>query len=214
MQNTQQNVRSLVTDTQFQKIKQWLAPPDPSTNFNDAKRKRHLGTGAWLLKGSALCEWESCSDGCLLLLGLSGCGKTVLTSTIMDHLCSKRNPSDIMLSFDFRDNHKRTLDQLLRSLAFQLYTQPNSSRAVVDAAFDSSDHGQKQPATDDLSNAVKKMMQTSKRHIFVVLDALDECAARRELVTWLEGCSNQDLTNVSFIATSRPEVEFESSLAS
>lgn len=218
MQKTQHSVHSLVSDAQVQKIKQWLSPSDTSTNYNDARDKRHPGTGAWLIEGAAFREWKSHPRGRLLLLGLSGCGKTVLTSTVLEHLyhlCSEQDPSCTILYFffDFRDkSHKQTLDQLLRSLAFQLYTQCDHSRAVVDATFNSFERGHKQPSTDDLSKAVIKIMQTAQSHIFVVLDALDECHTRKELITWLDDCSSQDLTSMSFIATSRPEVEFESSL--
>ncbi|CAI4216016.1 unnamed protein product [Parascedosporium putredinis] len=47
-------VGHLVEDAQQDKVKRWLNPPDPSVNENDAKIRRHPGTGAWLIKSDFL----------------------------------------------------------------------------------------------------------------------------------------------------------------
>ena len=208
-QETQHIVRTLESDIHSKNIKKWLKPADLSTNYNDAAKKRHPGTGDWLLESSVFREWKSHPGGRLLLFGISGCGKTVLTSKILDHLRSERDPSVIILDFffDSRGHQKRTIDQLLRALAFQLYTQYDTSRAIIDAAFRAFEDGRDQPSTEDLSREVKKMIQTVKGHVLIVLDALDECDARKDLVTELK--KFEHLASVSFIATSRPEVEFE-----
>ena len=46
----------------------------------------------------------------------------------------------------------------------------------------------------------------------IVLDALDECATRSELLEWMEKLSGPELKNVHLIATSRREEELESGL--
>ncbi|KAH7471890.1 hypothetical protein FOMA001_g13731 [Fusarium oxysporum f. sp. matthiolae] len=39
-------------------IKDWLSPPDSSTNTNHARQLRHEGTGEWFLNSAAFREWE------------------------------------------------------------------------------------------------------------------------------------------------------------
>ena len=114
---------SMKADSRFREINNWLSPPDPSTNLNHAKERRHEGTGSWFLESEPFKEWKSGSRQCLWLHGIPGCGKTVLCSTIIEHLRQIKDPSHIVLDFffDFKDNEKQSLDKLVRSLVVQLY---------------------------------------------------------------------------------------------
>ena len=200
-------------DSHFEKLKAWLSPPDPSTNRNAAKEKRQEGTGDWFVTSTAFLEWKSGLRRHLWLHGLAGCGKTVLTSTILDHLHDARPDSCICLDFffDFRDKDKQHLDSLLRSLAFQLYSQCADAQKGLDTLFTSCDDGRKQPATVSLSRTVHGMMQHPQT-LWIILDALDECVTRAELLDWMKTLAGPDLTHVHLIATSRREAELESSL--
>jgi hypothetical protein len=144
---------------------------------------------------------------------LAGCGKTVLTSTILDHLHDARHDSCICLNFffDFRDKDKQHLDNLLRSLAFQLYSQCADARKDLDNLFMSCDGGRKQPATVSLSRTLHGMMQHPQK-LRIILDALDECVTRAELLDWMKTLAGPDLTHVHLVATSRREEELESGL--
>ena len=212
--NIHVGVDSLKSDSHLDKLKKWLSPPDPSTNRNAAKDKRHGNTGNWFVTSTAFLEWKSGSRRHLWLHGLAGCGKTVLTSTILDHLHDARPDSCICLDFffDFRDKDKQHLDNLLRSLAFQLYSQCADAQRDLDTLFTSCDDGRKQPATVLLSRTVHEMMQRPQK-LQIILDALDECATRAELLDWMKKLAGTDLTRVQLIATSRREEELESSLS-
>ena len=206
-------VESLKSDSHLNKVKKWLSPPDTSTNFNEAKKTRHPGTGTWFLTSQPFVEWKSGSRRHLWLSGLAGCGKTVITSTILDDLNGDQADSCVILDFffAFSDKGKQQLDDLLRSLAFQLYTQCVDCHNVLDSLFESHEDGQKQPTTDSLSRCIYTMMRLPKK-VLIVLDALDECVTRNELLEWLKTLSDRELTNVQLIATSRQEQELESAL--
>lgn len=207
-------VDRLKSDNHLDKLKKWLSPPDPLTNRNAAKGKRLESTGNWLVTSTPFIEWKSGSRRHLWLHGLAGCGKTVVTSTILDHLHGLRPDSCICLEFffDFRDKDKQHLDNLLRSLAFQLYSQCVDARTALDTLFTSCDDGGNQPATVSLSKTVYIMMQQPKK-LQIILDALDECATRAELLDWMKTLAGPDLPCVQLIATSRREEELESSLS-
>ncbi|KAF8267107.1 hypothetical protein EI94DRAFT_72539 [Lactarius quietus] len=49
-----------------QKLKGWLSPPDPSTNYNIGLRDLHEETAIWFLEGDVFQEWHSDSNGSLL----------------------------------------------------------------------------------------------------------------------------------------------------
>jgi len=207
-------VERLKSDSHLDKVRGWLSPSDPSTNLNAAKEKHHQGTGEWFINSNAFSEWKSGSRRHLWLHGLAGCGKTVLASTILDHLRSALTESCICLDFffDFRDEKKQHLDNLLRSLASQLYLHCAESQQELDGLFASCESGQKQPTTGLLSKTVHLMMQRPQK-LQIVLDALDECTTRSELLRWMKTLSGSELKNTYLIATSRREEELESRLS-
>ena len=41
----------------LQKLKRWLSPPDPSTNYNIGLRELHKETASWFLQGRIFQEW-------------------------------------------------------------------------------------------------------------------------------------------------------------
>jgi len=213
LNNIQFAIESLKSDSHLEKLKSWLSPPDPSTNANEARKQRHQGTGAWFLTSQSFIEWKSGLRQYLWLHGMAGCGKTVLCSTILDHL-SEQDSSCITLNFffDFSDKDKQLLDKLLRSLTFQLYSQCADSRKELDMLYASHEEGKKQPTTESLSTVLKAMTQFPKK-LRILLDALDECTARKELLDWMKSLSGTEFTDVQIIATSRLEQEIESHLS-
>ena len=40
-------------------LRKWIAPPDPSVNFNTASDAHHEGTAAWCTEGNTLEIWKS-----------------------------------------------------------------------------------------------------------------------------------------------------------
>ncbi|KAK9438543.1 Pfs, NACHT and Ankyrin domain protein [Metarhizium brunneum] len=197
---------SIRSDLRTDKVKRWLCPPDPSTSANQARKLRHEGTGAWLLKSPVFQEWHSRSRRHLWLNGLAGCGKTVLSATV--HLTKGSDRLILSFFFDFSDTTKQTLDGMLRSLAFQLYQGGSGSAGLLDASFQAHQDGCDQPATKAFEDIVCRMLPVQKKS-FIVLDALDESTTRDELrLRMKDVVSRPDLGHVQLICTGRPEPEF------
>ncbi|KID83294.1 Pfs, NACHT and Ankyrin domain protein [Metarhizium guizhouense ARSEF 977] len=190
------------------RIKRWLCCPDPSTNANHARKLRHEGTGAWLLGNPVFREWCSGSRQHLWLNGLAGCGKTVLSTTVLDHLKKGNDRLILYFFFDFCDTTKQTSDGMLRSLAFQLYQGEAGSASLLDASIQAHHDGRDQPATKALEDVVCKMLAVQKK-ASIILDALDESTTRRELLLWMKDIvSRPELSDIQLICTARPETEF------
>lgn len=205
---TQVATDSIRSGLHTDKIKRWLGPADPSTNANHARKLRHEGTGAWLLENPTFQGWSSGPRQHLWLYGLAGCGKTVLSATVLDHLAKGGDRLILSFFFDFGDATKQTLDGMLRSLAFQLYQAEASSASLLDASFHAHYDGGGQPTTETLEDVVCRMLAAQKK-ICIVLDALDESTTRRELLRWMtEVAARPELGEVQLICTSRPEPEF------
>lgn len=190
------------------KIKRWLCPPDPSTNANRARTLRHEGTGTWLFKNSVFQSWHSGSRRQLWLHGLAGCGKTVLSANVLDHLVKENDGLILSFFFDFSDITKQTLDGMLRSLAFQLYLGGADSIVHLDTLIQAHQNGNDQPTTRGLWAIVFKML-VAQRKVCVILDALDESKTRGDVLEWIKDIvSRPELIHVQLLFTSRPESEF------
>ncbi|KAH7201289.1 hypothetical protein DER44DRAFT_440639 [Fusarium oxysporum] len=205
---TNHAVMSMASDHRFAKIERWLSPPDYSTNANLARKRRHNGTGTWLLNSPAFQEWKLGLRQHLWLYGLAGCGKTILSTTILDHLLQTNTYTTLAFFFDFNDARKQKLEDLLRSLAVQLYYAGNEAARRLDSLFTSHDDGRRQPDTKALSACTGAMIQIAGK-VFIIIDALDECTAREELLQWLKHVASR---NAQLIVTGRPEVEFQSAI--
>ncbi|KAF4419061.1 hypothetical protein FACUT_11591 [Fusarium acutatum] len=205
---TKHAVMSMASDYRFAKIERWLSPPDCSSNANLARKRRHPGTGTWLLNSSAFQEWKLGTRQHLWLYGLAGCGKTILSMTILDHLLQIDMHTTLAFFFDFSDPRKQKLEDVLRSLAVQLYHTGNEAARRLDSLFASHDDGRRQLDTNALSTCVDTMIQTAGK-VFIIIDALDECTAREELLQWLKDLASR---KAQLIVTGRPEVEFQSAI--
>lgn len=64
----------------------WLSMTDPSINHSEQRRRCRATTGEWFVQGQELSEWRQSPNSFLWLYGTSGCGKTVLTSTIIEYI--------------------------------------------------------------------------------------------------------------------------------
>ncbi|KAH6978413.1 hypothetical protein EDB82DRAFT_546596 [Fusarium venenatum] len=202
---TKHAVMSMASDHHFAKIERWLSPPDYSTNANLARKRRHPGTGSWLLKSPAFQEWKLGARQHLWLYGLAGCGKTVLSTTILDHLLQIDTCTTLAFFFDFSDTRKQKLEDLLRSLAVQLYYTGNEAARRLDSLFTSHNDGGRQPDTTALSAYVDTMVQITEK-VVIVLDALDECTTKGELLGWINSMAS---SNAQLIVTGRPEADFQ-----
>ena len=191
----------------------WLAAPDPSTNYNRALRDRNPKTGLWFIESSAYADWKSTPGSCLWLYGIPGCGKTILSSTILQNMleeCQSKTTSAVLyFYFDFNDAEKEGHENLIRSLICQL------SRCCVSSAlqdlYSSCVKGGRQPAYEVLLETLHQMM-TSLGDLYVIIDALDECTDREQLLADFEEMASWEDVSLHILTTSRRETDIEDAL--
>jgi hypothetical protein len=208
--NTNKDLRTIQQKAHDDAIKDWLNPPDPTVNQVRARKLRHAGTGTWFLQSPAYEEWQSGQRRHIWLRALAGSGKTVLGTTILDHLQERAGLVVLSFYFDFTNKDKQSLNGMLRSLAFQLYRQQGGgSPASLSEAFREYGHGQ--PTSDVLSAAISQMCKTHER-VVIVIDALDESTERHDLLAWIDETIHrpgpEEPSHVQFLFTGRPESEF------
>lgn len=216
-----EDARSAVQDLLFnqrkEKVERWLSPSDPSTNYNKAIQQRQEGTGLWFLQSRAYVQWKTQRDSTLWLHGIPGCGKTILTSTLVEDLERTFPPLTVLyFYFDFSDVHKQTLDSMVRSLVRQLYCKYKNTWKQLDSLFSSCEDGGRQPRCESLCQVFLQIID-SLEDVYIVLDALDECRTRtgshtEGLLSWIGDLLGSKQRKVHLLVTSRPEQDIQSKL--
>ncbi|KAL1614633.1 hypothetical protein SLS54_009603, partial [Diplodia seriata] len=200
-------------------LRKWLSPPDPSINYTAAIRERNkgaVGTGSWFLENPVFLQWKSTNNSILWLHGHAGCGKTVLASTVIEHLMSEadRVPNRIILYYYFTFNDTRTLSQssLMRSLVNQLCHK--DGRTMKDLQGLRSRTSGSQPSDDSLSEVFNSMTSHFK-HTMIILDGLDEVERqnRPDVLRWIRNVVSGAVTSdIRIFVSSRDEHDIETRL--
>lgn len=213
--DTHIEVQNIRTNKHSDDIMKWLAAPDPSANLNKAIKARHKGSGKRLLESEAYISWKSGQNSFLWLYGIPGCGKTILTSTIIEDLQNNQGSSQTLLYFyfDFTDSRKQSFENTIRCLVSQMYYQNENAQKHLDTLYLACRGGTDEPRCDSLQKTFSNMSDEIGE-IWIVLDALDECTSRTELLSWLRDLAqnSQPQTNIHLLVTSRSEEDIKSSI--
>lgn len=173
---TKSRVEKLQTYAHFDKITKWLNAADPCTDFHQAQALHQVGTGQWLLGSNKYKSWKQDKQSFLWLHGIPGCGKTVLSSTVIADLENSEDTKDkvVYFYFNFADKEKQSAQSAICSLVLQLYQIRLESRKFVDLLFKNCRDGHQQPSLSSLQQVFQDMMQDGQE-LWIVLDGLDEC---------------------------------------
>ncbi|KAF4553944.1 Ankyrin repeat-containing protein 27 [Elsinoe fawcettii] len=197
----------------------WLQPANVSSNFNKALSHRHGQTGEWFLNHQAFRNWQSRSKSFLWLHGISGCGKTVLSSTILSSLSQRETgwKGVLYFYFDFADTGKQTLENAVRSLLSQSASQDKKQFEILQDLWQKCDQGRRQPNLRQPCEAFQRQLSHAAE-TWLVLDGLAESTYESKIASersteWLKYLRSAD-SNIHILVTSRPESEIKLSIES
>lgn len=181
----------------------WLNPSDPWINLEKAKNQRHKGTCLWLHDSKPYRKWKSQQNSFLWLHGLSGCGKTVLASSVIDQTSLEDKDSVLLFFyFDFSDNTKQKLAQMLRTLLNQLYTQNAVAKAELDDWRYRFENSAREPTVYEMCKALKVIIcQLTK--VLLVIDAVDESQEQIDVVRWIKDIHSWGVPGLHMFITSQ-----------
>ncbi|KAJ6477137.1 hypothetical protein C8R47DRAFT_654677 [Mycena vitilis] len=185
------NTIQLVNSARKAELRGWFQAVDMKEKQHATHALRHDDTGRWVLEDTKFAKWKE-QPGCLWIRGISGTGKSVLSSIAIDHLFDYRrekvansnsatpNFGIAYFYFDFRDETKQRVETMLRSIIMQLSEQSPTPYSVLDQHFKSCQGG-KLPTYSDLLVMLNSVL-AQFAGTYVVLDALDECSEHDDLV--------------------------------
>jgi Heterokaryon incompatibility protein (HET)/NACHT domain len=206
--------RNVGRDT-FDAILRWLASPDQSINYKNALKQRQVGTGLWFLRQKSYLEWIAGESYFLWLYGIPGCGKSILSSTVIEDLLEQADQCTggavVYFYFDFNDPQKRRADLMVRSILAQLLRKYAEIPEAVAALFSSCDSGRQEPPLSACVDVLRRLIIEMPR-VFFVLDALDECDSRKELLEAITSISDWEANNLHVLLTSRKERDIQDTI--
>lgn len=209
-------------EQEFRTILGWLTSLDYGTQQSDFLSRRQEGTGRWLLESDQFQSWSKDEKQTLYCPGIPGAGKTIITSIVVDALCTKfQNDANVGIAYiycNFRRQQEQKPVNLLASLLDQLIQRQASMPESIKTLYKRHNHGRTRPSVDEISNVLHSVVADYPK-TFIIVDALDECqnsdGCRKRLLS--EIFSLQNKTGACFFATSRfiPEIgkEFEGSIS-
>lgn len=100
---------------------------------------------------------------------------------------------------------------MIRSLITQFSTQTINSPVALNTLYSHSSDGQQQPTTDALMSTLQHMLDEF-HHVFIILDALDECTEREELMDSINDIIGWKDEKLHLLATSRRETDITEAL--
>jgi hypothetical protein len=192
-------------------IIQWLNTTDPSSNHNRACSSHKPGTGDWFTKGQSYRTWLAKPNSFFWLNGKAGCGKTVLSSTIVESTvlhCDENEGCVIAyFYFSFTDSAKKRNENMLSSLLAQLSSQvditPNSLVSLHRT------YQRSTPPIDPLKSCIQTLIdELPFFNVYLIVDAIDEIPnseGREEACEVLQELSKNPKAHV--LMTSRREYD-------
>jgi hypothetical protein len=219
MQDVEKNTRSLFKqfqgislDESKRRILQWLSPVDPSISHEAALKIRQAGTNNWFLSCNEFENWRDSENSFLWLSGRPGSGKTILISSAIHSLQQSSDETELpLLAYyycDFRSPETRDLLNLAGSLLAQICFKLGSFPAALDEAFEwskmsASPYSQR----TNLSTIIEILVDLSSQHrIVIVVDALDECGSREDILEFFQKLGTQG-TLLNILVSSRDETD-------
>jgi Cdc6-like AAA superfamily ATPase len=199
-----ESIDQIKTSGKSDKIERWLKAPDPSVNHKKALKAHHRGTGQWFLASNEFLHWKQESHSFLWLYGLSGCGKTVLSSTIIQHLLKETNFSTFYFYFDFSRQDQQEHEDMVRYLLDQVSDKSTQAKKAIDVLFELNDKGKQQPGVTQMEEVLAAIF-TQLDRVTIVLDALDESQKSDQIIDWCRNIFKSEGSMVRILVTSRTQ---------
>lgn len=195
-------------------MRRWLLAPDPTFNYQKALLERQENTGQWFLQSRQYQNWRVTGSS-IWLHGIPGCGKTILSTTIVENIqqYTAEDPGKALayFYFDFKDQQKQGPDSMVRSLIYQLSHRFVSMPVELERLYESCAKGDIQPHPDALLTILQPVFQTFL-HTFIIIDALDECVQREDLLKVIRMIFSWQIKGLHLLVTSRREGDIDNTL--
>lgn len=190
---------------------QWSSSTNFSAQYCDYLEKRQKDTGSWFLEDPKFKDWvEGQGNNILFCHGSPGAGKTIMATTVIDHLEKTRKSSATPVAYIYcsytdgvSQNPRTLISAVLRQLLQSRETVPDAVLGVYE------DNEKGRPLYQDIMDMMKAIVREYEV-FYLVIDALDEAMDKSETYAKLLNAVEelQEEANLRVFITSRsiPEI--------
>jgi hypothetical protein len=148
---------------------------------------------------------------------IAGCGKTILTSTIVEHIKKNCEPESGLAYyyFDFNDTQKQGAENFLSSLIGQLCSKTDKVPDQLKELYKKCNDGREKPPIQELE-LLLPIVAKGLNYSYIIVDALDECPKgleRETLLKLIKNIMSLSLSNLHLLVTSRLEPDINDVLS-
>ncbi|KAL3441180.1 hypothetical protein BJX65DRAFT_314065 [Aspergillus insuetus] len=177
-------------DKETREIMEWLSPTNFWLKQADVMKQRQPGAAEWLLKDPDFLEWETGVKRTFFRVeeAVTGVGKKVLSSVVVDFLETDLPASDISFAFvycDYTLSQAQSVEYFLRAIARQIVELRHSIPASVLELYQRH-RGKRTAATEDEYSKLLESLSQDSTETYVIVDALDECINSQGGLFWTE----------------------------
>ncbi|KAK3991108.1 hypothetical protein QBC44DRAFT_57923 [Cladorrhinum sp. PSN332] len=177
-------------------VQAWIASPDWARRFEESVNRREPGTNEWIFSDATFQAWEEGKSHAIIhLQGKPGFGKTLLCSTLVQHLRyhggsggSSKSPPVVFYFFDRRRELATSCTSALRAIVSQLLHASWDNEQVVDiasVAYYQQNIGQLNASQDELISMLALLLRLLPDAILLI-DGIDECTDTAEFFRVLQ----------------------------
>ena len=187
------------------RYEKWLRPSHVREIHDQQVTARLDGTCYWIESNAMFNKWtdptfSALPDRLLCISGTHGCGKSVLSSSIVIGL-EKDQKHALFFSFSSTDVNRSSSKNLIRTIFWQLL-QKNTD--VKGANLISSLMSRGQPLVSELWESLGNLMELMNGPVYCIIDGVDECSdfdqgVVRSILKFLDACPN-----IRFLLLGRP----------
>ncbi|KAF5576273.1 ankyrin protein [Fusarium pseudocircinatum] len=170
-------IKSMHIDSHKAHILNWLTKTDYASEQSKFKNQRQCGTANWFLEAEEFRTWIATCGQTLFCPGIPGAGKTILTSTVIDHIESaSKDDISIGLAYIYCNFQRYDLQnphELLSIILKQLVAKLPSLPVDINSLYASHTERGKRPERQDIFNALQNVVAQHSK-VYLIVDALDE----------------------------------------
>lgn len=156
---------------------QWLSPVDCAGDVAREAVARTPGTGTWLFNHEKFQMWRGKQSNILWIFGPPGSGKTVLSTSAIEHLqqySSENNPLVYFLA-DKLDDQKRSYIALVATFLALILAQSAQIPSELLKAFHlAQTYGRTRLSDSDSPDALLRKLVSNLPAMYTIIDGLDE----------------------------------------
>ncbi|KAF3279061.1 hypothetical protein TWF970_004171 [Orbilia oligospora] len=187
-------------------------------SFSNARGRRHPETGKWFFQLPEFKNWDAALDSSALWYnGIPGSGKSILATSVIEHLYTLHKNKKTSIIYFFCDFHtpetlryRNILSSLLKQAVILNTTLSNQAQAELETSYLDSQFLPDAYKIEAFFSQFAQKLGT----LYILIDGIDECPEeeRLDLIAFLKRFLARNLQQTKFILSSRPDIEIPRAL--